>query len=191
MSDATNSERAFAMSRLFGKSTHSGDPTKVSGCSLQCRHCSNHGLFRSAFGKKSANPEPGTETQEPVYGFGKPILSFKGGSAWKHLELDRSNLHLDVFWPCKREIPFIQDTFPLEEMSPLCNFRQLKFLKVTGMMQSYQKYIWQAVWLNPALEELALEMALEPCIRRTFDGAWPSIKGEWVARTAAEAQGSY
>ena len=191
MNDATNPERAFAMSRLFAKSPRSGDPTKISGCSPQCRHCSHHGLFRSAFSKKGMNPEPVTETQEPADGFGKPILSFKGGSAWKHLDLGRISLHLDVFWPCKREIPFIQDTFPLEEMSPLCNFRQLKFLKVTGMMQSYQKYIWQAVWLNPGLEELALEMALEPCIRRTFDVAWQSIKGDWVARTAAEAHPSY
>jgi hypothetical protein len=137
------------------------------------------------------NPGPETEMQEEADGFGKPIISFRGGSAWKQLPLHRDNLHLDVFWPSKREIPFVKDTFPLEEMLPLCNYRQLRFLKITGMMQSYQKYIWQAVWLNPGLEELALEMALEPCIRRTFDVAWPSIKGQWVARTAAEARESY
>ncbi|PGH07911.1 hypothetical protein AJ79_06119 [Helicocarpus griseus UAMH5409] len=73
------------------------------------------------------------------------------------------------------------DILPLEAMKPLCNFRNLRFLKLTGMSQSYQKYIWQAVWLNPGFEELELEMTLEPCIRRAFS-SWPSIKGNWVQR---------
>ncbi|KLJ06657.1 hypothetical protein EMPG_17856 [Blastomyces silverae] len=71
---------------------------------------------------------------------------------------------------------------PVEAIAPLCNFRNLRFLKLAGMSQSYQKYIWQAAWLNPGLETLELEMALEPCIRRAFSG-WPYIKGGWIQQS--------
>ncbi|KAF3480603.1 uncharacterized protein GIQ15_05950 [Arthroderma uncinatum] len=128
-------------------------------------------------------------------GFDKPIISFRGGSAWQSLNLNCEVLALDLFWPTKRqnpfENPFRPDIMPLEELSSLCNFRNLRRLKLTGMSQSYQKYIWQTVWLNPGLEELDLEMALEPCIRRTFNADWPSIKGDWSYRTVDEAPGSY
>ncbi|KKZ63044.1 hypothetical protein EMCG_02614 [[Emmonsia] crescens] len=81
------------------------------------------------------------------------------------------------------------DILPLETMAPLCNFRNLRFLRLTGMSQSYQMYIWQAVWLNPGLEELELEMALEPCIRRAFSG-WPYIKGGWIQRSKPDGDRS-
>ncbi|EEH40588.1 hypothetical protein PAAG_09041 [Paracoccidioides lutzii Pb01] len=42
-------------------------------------------------------------------------------------------------------------------------------------------YIWQTVWLNPSLEELELEMTLEPCLRSNFS-TWLSIKGGWIQR---------
>ncbi|EEQ92315.2 uncharacterized protein BDCG_07435 [Blastomyces dermatitidis ER-3] len=83
------------------------------------------------------------------------------------------------------------DILPVEAIAPLCNFRNLRFLKLAGMSQSYQKYIWQAAWLNPGLETLELEMALEPCIRRAFSG-WPYIKGGWVQQRKPDGeQGSY
>ncbi|OJD14749.1 hypothetical protein ACJ73_09046 [Blastomyces percursus] len=83
------------------------------------------------------------------------------------------------------------DILPVEAIAPLCNFRNLRFLKLAGMSQSYQKYIWQAAWLNPGLETLELEMALEPCIRRAFAG-WPYIKGGWVQQSKPDGdQGSY
>ncbi|KAL4792258.1 hypothetical protein BDV19DRAFT_392259 [Aspergillus venezuelensis] len=67
--------------------------------------------------------------------------------------------------------------FPLSDMTPLCTFRNLRSLKITGMMQSYQSYIFQAAWLNPNLEELELGMALPPRLRRAYK--WPYIKGGW------------
>ena len=124
-------------------------------------------------------------------GYSKPILTFRGGSAWKYLEEDREDLYLDLFWPTKKENPFRPDVMPLEGLAPLCNFRNLTFLKLTGMMRSYQKFIWQAVWLNPGLEVLELEMALEPCIRRTFNAGWPSIKGDWTYSTADDVCNNY
>lgn len=51
--------------------------------------------------------------------------------------------------------------FPPQDLSPLCLYRDLRTLKITGMMQSYQSYIWLVVWLNPQLTDLTLEMAGE------------------------------
>ncbi|PGH06361.1 hypothetical protein GX51_02371 [Blastomyces parvus] len=83
------------------------------------------------------------------------------------------------------------DILPIEAIAPLCNFRNLRFLKLAGMSQSYQKYIWQVAWLNPGLETLELEMALEPCIRRPFSG-WPYIKGGWIQQSRPDGErGSY
>jgi hypothetical protein len=79
----------------------------------------------------------------------------------------------------------------LEDLEPLCNFRQLRSLKITGMMESYQKYIWQAVWLNPHLRELTLEMALEPNIRKGHNKAWPTIKGTWRLQKLESIKMSY
>ncbi|KAK2771434.1 hypothetical protein FQN53_004987 [Emmonsiellopsis sp. PD_33] len=121
----------------------------------------------------------------------KPVLSFQAGDAWKQFPLDSDTLYLDLFWPVEPQRSIVNDIMAVEAMAPLCNFRQLRFLKLTGMSQSYQKYIWQAAWLNPGLEELELEMALEPCIRRTFNAGWPSIKGDWVRRSEDNAVSSY
>lgn len=147
-------------------------------------------LFRSAFGSRKGSVK--AMRNYDVASESKPFMSFRGGNAWKYLDTDREQLHLDLFWPDKENRnPFRPDTFPLEDLAPLCNFRHLSFLKLTGMMQSYQKYIWQTVWLNPQLEVLELEMALEPCIRRTFNAGWPSIKGDWVVRTAEDIREVY
>ncbi|KAL9134206.1 MAG: hypothetical protein Q9175_004611 [Cornicularia normoerica] len=53
------------------------------------------------------------------------------------------------------------DVFPPQDLSPLCLYRELRTLKIIGMMQSYQSYIWLVVWLNPQLTDLTLEMAGE------------------------------
>ncbi|PYH86858.1 hypothetical protein BO82DRAFT_52597 [Aspergillus uvarum CBS 121591] len=68
----------------------------------------------------------------------------------------------------------------LEQLFPLIHFRHLRSLKITGMVQSYQKYIWQAAWLNTGLEELELSMVCQPRLRRSFTGIWPCIKGGWT-----------
>ncbi|KAL5332295.1 hypothetical protein BJX70DRAFT_407821 [Aspergillus crustosus] len=74
----------------------------------------------------------------------------------------------------EEEKPFI---FPLEEMAPICTFRNLRVLKLTGMMQSYQMYIFMAAWLNTNLDELEIGMALPPRLRRCYK--WHYIKGGW------------
>ncbi|KAI9870365.1 MAG: hypothetical protein M1830_004337, partial [Pleopsidium flavum] len=101
------------------------------------------------------------------------------------------HLHLDLFWPNVQADPRDGDVFPLEDLEPICNFRRLRSLKITGMMQSYQKYIWQAAWLCPNLKELALEMALEPCIRSDHDKDWPTIKGKWQMKKLEDVKASY
>ncbi|KAE8374128.1 hypothetical protein BDV26DRAFT_270534 [Aspergillus bertholletiae] len=74
-----------------------------------------------------------------------------------------------------------QSTFPLTSLIPLLHFRHLRALKLTGMMASYQKYIWQAAWLNPHLEELELGMTLAPSLRRNCGTSrWPCIRGGWM-----------
>lgn len=125
-------------------------------------------------------------------GSSKPIMSFRGGVSWRNLDKEREELSLDLFWSdTRRENPFRPDIMPIEDLRPLSNFRNLRFLKLTGMLQSYQPFIWQAVWLNPALEDLHLEMALEPCIRQAFAASWPKIRGSWFPRTAPTARGLY
>ncbi|GLA91489.1 hypothetical protein AtubIFM61612_003926 [Aspergillus tubingensis] len=136
----------------------------------------------------------------------KPLLEFRGGETWERLTDDRHSLGLDVFWPQeldnKENISDIDNktdskTEPalimldLEQMSPLCLFRNLRSLKIIGMMQSYQKYIWQAAWLNIDLEELELGMALHPRIRKNKTGDWPFIKGGWKLNKAHYAEPVY
>ena len=69
---------------------------------------------------------------------------------------DKHDLEIDLFRPQGSE-----HIFPSYALSPLSLYRQLRTLKVVGMMQCYQSYIWEAVWLNPNLTELTLEMANE------------------------------
>ncbi|KAL4882391.1 hypothetical protein BJY04DRAFT_217306 [Aspergillus karnatakaensis] len=130
-----------------------------------------------------------------------PLMEFRGGALWNALPRDRRTLGIDVFWP----ISFVEENeqkdvqnintsttnkpttspteeeeptiFPFDEMAPLCTFRNLRSLKVTGMMQSYQLYIFMAAWLNTNLEELEIGMALPPRLRRGYK--WPYIKGGW------------
>lgn len=110
---------------------------------------------------------------------------------WPSIDTNLEELHLDLFWPKVGAEPREGDVFPVEDLEPLCNFRQLRSLKITGMMESYQKYIWQAAWLNPHLKELAMEMALEPNIRKGHDKAWPTIKGGWRLQKLDDIKPSY
>lgn len=70
--------------------------------------------------------------------------------------MDHNKHHLEIdVWRPEAEA----NAFPPQDLSPLCLYRDLRILKITGMMQSYQSYIWLVVWLNPQLTDLALEMA--------------------------------
>lgn len=154
---------------------------------------SGRALLQSAFSSRKSIDGGVSFNDDACYadGSSKPIMSFSGGATWRHLEVETDELALDLFWPTKKESPFRPSIMPVQELSPLCNFRNLRSLTLTGMLRSYQPYIWQTVWLNPGLEELGLEMALEPCIRRTFDSSWPAIKSTWYPKIANQARGLY
>ncbi|KAL6235098.1 hypothetical protein BDW75DRAFT_251113 [Aspergillus navahoensis] len=145
----------------------------------------------------------------------KPLMEFRGGALWAALPKDRRTLGLDVFWPIPSEQPRESDIkasenkpkteapaededkdnektptiLPIDEMAPLCTFHNLRILKITGMMQSYQMYIFQAAWLNTNLEELEIGMALPPRLRRGYK--WPYIKGGWRLNKATFAEPVY
>lgn len=73
---------------------------------------------------------------------------------------DTHHLAIDIFRPEAADDDVFTDiVFPLQDLSPLSLYRHLRSLSIAGMMQSYQFHIWLAVWLNPQLVELKLEMA--------------------------------
>lgn len=108
-----------------------------------------------------------------------PLAAFHGGESWKLLMKSKKSLGLDLFWPVQedQEEP---ECLSLNELMPLCHFRCLRSLKLTGMMQSYQTYIWQVAWLNMNLDELELGMVLEPeILSDTHLAKWRLIQDGW------------
>ncbi|KAJ9489122.1 hypothetical protein VN97_g4158, partial [Penicillium thymicola] len=65
-------------------------------------------------------------------------------------------------------------------LRPLVEFRNLRVLRLTGMFKSYQRILWQAVWLNPQLVTLELEMAVGLEIKEPVPRGWKPIKDGWV-----------
>lgn len=140
---------------------------------------------------------------------GHPILHFRP-QLWRHLDKARDTLNLDLFWPLKfeelvendddndddeeeedgEENQYDKNSFPLEGLLPLCEFRNLRSIRIGGMLQSYQISIWRACWLNPGLEELILEMALEPTINQ-MDTSCTPIGSSWRQKTINEAYTGY
>ena len=74
------------------------------------------------------------------------------------IQMDHNKRHLDIdlFRPASEPT-----VFPLQDLSPLRLYRELRALNITGMMQNYQSMFWPVVWLNPQLTDLSLEMAGE------------------------------
>ncbi|PKX90386.1 uncharacterized protein P174DRAFT_515497 [Aspergillus novofumigatus IBT 16806] len=177
MSDAL-SLNPFSQSRLFDFSkrqrSQSRSPTRAPSISSETRRRRFRTPFNMANSRRNEKieSEPGTPA--------RPLIYFRGGATWNHLPKDLTALGIDVFWPVKEGQDVEENMLNIEEMAPLCQFRNLRVLKITGMIQSYQKYIWQAAWLNTDLEELELGMALEPRIRRRASKRWPYIKGGWM-----------
>lgn len=131
-----------------------------------------------------------------VGGPSRPIMHFRP-NLWRHLERNRSTLNLDLFWPLKAD-PELDggvdddcDIFPFDDMRPLCEFRHLRSLQLNGMLQSYQKHIWRACWLNPALEELTIEMALQPNLHDPYSQHCPAIGDDWRMKSEAEGSVAY
>ena len=87
-----------------------------------------------------------------------PQLTFPTFSKERLIEMDHNIRHLeiDLFRPASEPT-----VFPLQDLSPLCLYRELRTLRITGMMQSYQSMFWPVIWLNPQLTDLTLEMAGE------------------------------
>jgi hypothetical protein len=130
-----------------------------------------------------------------------PITHFRP-HLWRHLDASRDTLNLDLFWPQRLdELEEQEDDdgeekegnaniFPLQGLLPLCGFRNLRSLRLSGMLQSYQIHIWRTCWLNPGLEELVLEMALEPTINE-LNRPWTRINGPWRQKAISEACTDY
>ncbi|KAJ5929845.1 hypothetical protein N7454_006795 [Penicillium verhagenii] len=116
-----------------------------------------------------------TETATPK----RPLFNFNGGSNWLIIPRSKKSLGLDMF--CPYDDSDDDDDRSLHELKPLCEFRGLRSLKIVGMMQSYQYFIWQAAWLNLELDELELEMVLEPEIKnQIIQDRWKDIKTGWA-----------
>lgn len=101
------------------------------------------------------------------------------------------HMDLDLFRPGVSAEPTENDTFPLRDLMPLVQFRQLRTLTIVGMLDSYQPCIWETVWLCPHLEVLTLEMCLEPSIRKTKSREWPTIHGDWKMQNLSEVKRGY
>ncbi len=88
------------------------------------------------------------DENQPTFEFSKQLL------IW--MDHDKKRLEIDLFRP-----EGLTHIYPAHVLSPLCLYRKLHSLKIVGMMQSYQQYIWLVVWMNPYLSELTLETASE------------------------------
>ncbi|OQE35116.1 hypothetical protein PENCOP_c014G04895 [Penicillium coprophilum] len=81
----------------------------------------------------------------------------------------------------KSEGEIVITILSLEQVRPLGEFRNLRVLKLTGMMKSYQPIIWQTVWVNPQLTTLELEMAVGLEINKPLGPSeWETIEKGWV-----------
>lgn len=100
------------------------------------------------------------------------------------------HLAIDVFRPAKANDVFTDAVFPLQDLSPLCLYHQLRSLSIVGMMQSYQSYIWLVVWLNPHLTELTLEMMNSgDCLdSRAIDEGWRYAKSKPTMREVSQGK---
>ncbi|KAH0543118.1 hypothetical protein FGG08_002544 [Glutinoglossum americanum] len=83
------------------------------------------------------------------------------------------------------------DAFPPEDLVPLRTLTALQSLTLVGMIDSYQKQIWEALWLIPSMKHLDLRMITEPSLRRDRDEKWEFIKGSWKIRRFDEVQLTY
>ncbi|KAJ6121300.1 hypothetical protein N7512_003765, partial [Penicillium capsulatum] len=119
-----------------------------------------------------------------------PLMNIRRFS-WENLSTEWTILGLDLFKPChpdREEVDYLN----IMEIKPLCQFRRLRSLKIVGMLQSYQTYIWQAVWLNMNLDELELGMAMEPVVaNQTFSMEWQPIQHGWAMNSKHFAKPVY
>ena len=101
---------------------------------------------------------PGGDEEE------QPSSSITGMRAYTKEQLlalgaNTAEIRIDVFKPDVAEGVVLWT-----ELAPLSMFKNLHTLVITGMVQSYQRIIWEVVWLNSQLEKLVLVMAEEPTV---------------------------
>ncbi|KAH0557178.1 hypothetical protein GP486_005029 [Trichoglossum hirsutum] len=78
-----------------------------------------------------------------------------------------------------------------EDLVPLRTLAALRSLTVVGMTESYQKQIWEALWLIPGVRHLDLRMTTEPALRRDRDEKWEYIEGPWKIKKFDEVALTY
>jgi hypothetical protein len=190
------------------RSTHRRSLSTASGPRhrRQLSKAARSGLLRSitsSSGETSSNDDSvlAAACQLDLGNSEHPIIHFRP-QLWRHLETTRDALNLDLFWPQKlhelaereeedrENIQCERHVFSLEGLVPLCEFRRLRSLRLGEMLQSYQTCIWRTCWLNPGLEELVLEMALEPTMNES-DRFWTLINGMWRRKAISEACTDY
>jgi hypothetical protein len=101
-----------------------------------------------------------------------------------------TSLFVDVFRAGAGEGDEI-GAFPPEDLVPLRTLTALRSLTLVGMTESYQKQIWEALWLIPSMKHLDLRMAAEPAVRRDRDEKWEYIEGSWKIRKLDEVALTY
>lgn len=106
------------------------------------------------------------------------------------IDLDHHTHHLEIDLFCPVGFAAI---FPKTDLSPLWRLSELRSLKVVGMQRTYQSYIWEAVWKNPHIERLTMEMAEAPAIsKRAQELGWHVIHGsDWAPRKLCEVAAKY
>ncbi|EEA26717.1 conserved hypothetical protein [Talaromyces marneffei ATCC 18224] len=99
------------------------------------------------------------------------LLHIRGGIS------SQENLWIDMwqhFAPGKTVVP-LDDQY----LSCLNSFMNLRCLMVSGMLKSYQKRLFQAIWKMEHLEDLQLRMAEEPRISPKAVLPWRPIEKGW------------
>ncbi|KUL83728.1 hypothetical protein ZTR_07468 [Talaromyces verruculosus] len=114
---------------------------------------------------------------EPIFlgvDFGA-LLRIRGGIA------AQETLWIDLwqhFAPGKKVVP-LDDQY----LSCLTSFKNLRCLKVSGMLKSYQKKLFQAIWQMERLEDLQLRMAEEPRLSPEAELRFHPIEEGWSPQT--------
>lgn len=99
------------------------------------------------------------------------LLRIRGGIA------SQETLWIDMwqhFAPGKTVVPLDE-----QYLSCLTSFKNLRCLRVSGMLKSYQKKLFQAIWQMEHLEDLQLRMAEEPRISPEAELAFCPIEQGW------------
>lgn len=139
-------------------------------------------------GKKVVRDPPQPEEETIVPGAegskGRPLELAQGFATWFRVRNHhkQQELSLDLYTPFETNSSKEIRPVNIEELDPLLNFQRLRYLQVTGMLQSYQKAIWKTAWRTKQLHTLILHMVLEPQIplgnqgyvRRMFPSWKPS-----------------